>query len=209
MKTLSRYFAAILTCILFAPGANSQEAEFDGNEFVKSLNEQLEEKGITVIGDAAAFESDGVTGDGLDEIVREVPVMKEWPEYGIVAKARDGTIVDVFGAGVPYTVDADQIKIPGYQAPQGVELQTVGSWEYLAASDDLYAKFESASVPSKSIQKAVDKITAATDYVASTLCPKKSRPTKIVLNLSAGFELVFNAQTGSQVEWDLEVVCTR
>lgn len=65
-----------------------------------------------------------------------------------------------------------------------------------------------ASVTSD-IKKAVGVIVETTDYIAEALCSKRSRPTKITLHLTAGFELVFSGETGSEVEWDMETVCDR
>ncbi|WP_027163667.1 hypothetical protein [Mesorhizobium sp. WSM1293] len=65
-----------------------------------------------------------------------------------------------------------------------------------------------ASVTSD-VQKAVEAIGNTTDFIAASLCSKPSRPTKITLHLTAGFDLVFSGETGSEVEWDLEIVCPR
>lgn len=67
----------------------------------------------------------------------------------------------------------------------------------------------SAVAPTEDIGRAVDTVVNATDYIAEQLCSKKSRPTKLTLHLTAGFNLVFSGETGSQVEWDLEIVCNR
>lgn len=66
-----------------------------------------------------------------------------------------------------------------------------------------------ANAPTDDIRRAVDAIAGATDYIAESLCSRPSRPTKLVLHLTAGFDLVFSGETGSQVEWDLEIVCSR
>ena len=66
-----------------------------------------------------------------------------------------------------------------------------------------------ASAVSDDIQKAVGVVADTTDFIAEKLCKRPSRPTKITLNLTAGFNLVFSGETGSEVEWDLEAVCPR
>jgi hypothetical protein len=67
----------------------------------------------------------------------------------------------------------------------------------------------SIDAPTGDIGRAVETIADATDYIAERLCSRRSRPTKLVLHLTAGFNLVFSGETGSQVEWDLEIVCNR
>lgn len=66
-----------------------------------------------------------------------------------------------------------------------------------------------ASAVSDDVRSAIDAMAAATDYIAQTLCPRPARPSKVTLHLTAGFTLVFEAQAGSSVEWNLDTVCER
>jgi hypothetical protein len=128
-------------------------------------------------------------------------------EFGIVVKDASGKPYDVLSSAAPYRVSEDRIYVPGYALPPGGSFEFVGAAKWQEALKTI-AYAESPPVD-PSVQRAIGAIGSATDYVADNLCPYKSRPTKVVHNLTAGFQLVFNAQTGSQVEWDLEVVCSR
>lgn len=139
------------------------------------------------------------------------------PDFGIVATDASGKVIDVFGPLTPYVVSPDRstIEIPSYELPPGGNFKLVGTAGFEEASKKaLMTAYATGATPasggvSDDIKRAVEVINDATDYIATSMCARPSRPSKLILNLSAGFTLVFSAQTGSQVEWDLEVVCPR
>jgi hypothetical protein len=88
------------------------------------------------------------------------------------------------------------------------ELQK-GIAQKLGANSGVTVTYMAASSVTQDIQQAVQAVADTTDYIADHLCKKRSRPTKITLHLTAGFKLVFEGETGSEVEWDLETVCAR
>lgn len=78
-----------------------------------------------------------------------------------------------------------------------------------AKAEGIRVSPEFAAAVSDDIRTAIDAMAAATQYIAQSLCSEPARPTRITLHLTAGFKLVFEAQTGSSVEWDLDTVCDR
>ncbi|WP_163265583.1 hypothetical protein [Chelativorans alearense] len=107
-----------------------------------------------------------------------------------------------------------------FTLPQASAQQTTAEWSTESFEEELQQalgeRADGVDVPyafvasvSEDIQKAVATIADATDYIAEKLCGRRSRPTKLTLHLTAGFDLVFSGETGSQVEWDLETVCPR
>lgn len=81
---------------------------------------------------------------------------------------------------------------------------------YLGAkAEGIEVSSEFASAVSDDVKGAINAMAAATEYIAQSFCPEPARPTKITLHLTAGFKLVFEAQAGSSVEWELDTVCDR
>lgn len=88
------------------------------------------------------------------------------------------------------------------------ELQQ-GIDQALGEHSGVIVTYMAASSVTDDIKKAVQAVADTTDYIAGNLCKKRSRPTRITLRLTAGFKLVFEGETGSEVEWDMETVCAR
>lgn len=136
--------------------------------------------------------------------------MTALPEWGVVVKAQDGSVVDVFGQ-VPYDVTpAGQVEVPGYQPPPNATLEVVPqkTWAELASAEDLDDNFR----PLSSLPGAVG---TASDFLANEFCGKRNRPTSISLNLVAGvsgtiYFATANTEIGSNVEWEFrEDLCPR
>jgi len=188
----------------FILNSNSYSRDlFDKDQFVINLNNEIQKNrsGVTV---RATNLNQINNGQIWIETIAKTP-----QDFAVVAMDSKGEPVDIFGSSTPFK-EADGIfLVPGYTLPKGGSFKTVGAAGWNEAALQLVARNNTTSVPNESISKAVDTISSATDYIAKELCSKRSRPTKLVLNLNAGFELVFSASTGSEVEWDLEIVCKR
>ncbi|MBY5808955.1 hypothetical protein [Rhizobium leguminosarum] len=194
-----------LAVLLLAPGmTHAQEPAFDGDAFAKEVNAAIKLKkvdGVKVVGDPRQ----GIPTTGY-KWAKELTASP--PQFGVVVLDKDKKPVDVLAGSAPYLVTGSEITIAGYDLPAGGSFKTVGAAGWTKAVGEL-ATAEEVQPPSDDIQKAVSVVSDATDYIAGQLCKRKSHPTKIVFHLTAGFELVFNAETGSEVEWDLELVCPR
>ena len=192
----------VFLIFIFNTNCYSQDL-FDKDQFVLDLNNEIQKKrgGITV------------KASNLNRInhsqIRIETIAKTLQDFAIVAMDAKGEPVDIFGATTPFKEAGEGIFVPGYTLPKGGSFKTVGAAGWNDVALKLVTRNNTISVPNESISKAVDTISSATDYIAQELCSKKSRPTKLVLNLNAGFELVFSTSTGSEVEWDLEIVCKR
>ncbi len=199
---MNRVLVSALLLINITIIANAQDG-FDAEKFVKKLNTAIKAntEGVTVNRVAPAPD---VTNQDWIAAVTGKP-----QDFAVVAMDANDKPIDIFGASAPYKKDNGSISIVGYELPAGGKFKTVGAAGWAEAAAKIAAEKQPVPPPSSSIGKAVSTIIAATDYIAQELCPKPSRPTKLVLNLSAGFELVFTAATGTEVEWDLEVVCKR
>lgn len=195
--------ALAVTVLVPSLGSAQETKTFDTDAFVKSLNDSLKSKSLEGVHVTGAPNTISVINEKWAEELSASP-----PQFGVVVYDADTNPVDVLGSNAPLVPDGNDINILGYKLPPGGSFRTVGAAGWTKAVADIAAQEEKA-VPSEGIQKAVNTVADATDYIATNLCKLKSRPTKLVLNLTAGFELVFSAQTGSEVEWDLEVVCLR
>lgn len=195
-----------LACVLAigASTTSAQDAAFDGDAFAKEMNAAIKAKnidGVTVKGDPKAALP--ATDYKWAKDLTSSP-----PEFGIVVLNKDKKPIDILGSAAPYVVKGSDIKIAGYDLPKGGSFKTIGAAEWTRTVSEL-AVADEVPPPSKDIQKAVSVVADATDYIASKLCARKSHPTKITFHLTAGFDLVFSGETGSEVEWDLEEVCKR
>lgn len=184
--------------------AAAQDAGFDPDAFAKELNTAIKAKrgeGVTVSGDPRA-----------SGFVKSVDWAREMtsqpPQFGVVVLDKNKKPIDVLGGTAPIVVVGSGIDIPGYQLPAGGSFKTIGAAEWTRTISEIANQAEPPA-PSEDIEKAVTVVADATDYIADKLCSRRSHPTKIVFHLTAGFDLVFTGETGSQVEWDLEVVCAR
>jgi hypothetical protein len=195
--------ALAVTVLIPSLGSAQEPKAFDADEFVKSVNETLKSKSLAGVHVTGAPNTLSVINEKWAEGLSSSP-----PQFGVVVYDANTEPVDVLGSNAPLVSDGNDINILGYKLPPGGSFRTVGSAGWTKAVADIAAREEKA-VPSEGIQKAVNTVADATDYIASSLCKLKSRPTKLVLNLTAGFELVFSVETGSEVEWDLELVCPR
>lgn len=203
-----------LLCSVLFFGSKSSGQNFDEEQFEEELNSAmnvypgvtiaLPDRGASVVA-AYTWSEYWLSG-----------VLEDVPEYGFVVHDKDGQAVDIFGGAVPYTLKEDQIAIVGYDLQPGYSVSTVGSAGYIGAINEIAqvqpvtsGSQDTAQAPSWSIRRAIEVIDAASEYIVQELCHVRARPTELVLNLTAGFELVFDVETGSQVTWDLEVVCNR
>lgn len=128
------------------------------------------------------------------------------PEFGFVVNDLEGMPVDVFGENTPYQTLKNRIEITGYNLPEGFTVNTVGTAGYVAAVEEIAKRVEA---PSNDVEIAVQTVKGASAYIVQELCSAVGRPTEITLNLTAGFQLAFSVETGSEFHWDLEVVCLR
>lgn len=195
--------AVAITVLVPSLGTAQEPTTFDAEGFVKSLNESLKSKSLEGVRVTGAPNTLSVINEKWAEELSASP-----PQFGVVVYDANTKPVDVLGSNAPLVPDGNDINVLGYKLPPGGSFRTVGAAGWTKAVADIAAQ-EKKAVPSEGIQKAVNTVADATDYIASSLCKLKSRPTKLVLNLTAGFELVFSAETGSEVEWDLELVCPR
>lgn len=195
--------------------AAAQEPAYDPEAFIKGLNERLAQEqlqGVQVVpGEANVFLDFGSGDSDLGMTNWAKALTAKTPQNGFVVFDQAKRPVDVLGPDLQYTVKADNsVNIVGYDPPPGGEVKLVGPAEWNSSVQAIAAANDyKPSPPSNDIQRALTVVRDATDYVASMMCTLKSRPTKLTLNLTAGFELAFNIETGSEVEWDLEVVCKR
>ncbi|MEM8579988.1 MAG: hypothetical protein AAGF50_02170 [Pseudomonadota bacterium] len=206
-----RHFLAALasgTCAFFASGSLAQE--FDAAAFERAVNEALADvPGVT-------FSTDGAEGAASNLMSGLVDATNEWaiqsirtaPDFGFVIYDDKGDAWDILGGNAPYEAQGNSIDITGYQLPEGYTVGTVGRAQYIEAVTDI-AQSRVLQAPSDDIAKAVQTVKNASGYLKQELCTTQGRPTEIVLNLTAGFKLAFNLETGSQFTWDLEVVCAR
>jgi hypothetical protein len=135
-------------------------------------------------------------------------VVQNAPDFGFVVDNAQGIPVEVLSGAAPFETIDGNISVTGYALPLGHSIRTVGPAGWVDAATTI-ADRERVGAPSRDIGRAIDTISGAGDYIAQELCARNARPTELVLNLTASFELVFNLETGSQVTWDLEIVCDR
>jgi hypothetical protein len=128
------------------------------------------------------------------------------PEFGFVVYDNGGLPVDVFGGTAPFRTMDNTVEITGYNLPEGYSVKTVGTAGYVEAVSMIAQLVEA---PSNDVENAVKTVKGASAYIVQELCSAVGRPTEITLNLTAGFKLAFSVETGSQFNWDLEVVCLR
>lgn len=193
----------LITIILFLFSGNSYAQEnINMDKFISDLNRAIKykNKGVTV----KKAPNAAISNQAWVEAITKTP-----QDFAIVAIDAKGNPVEMFGASTPYETTNGAISVPGYALPRGGSYKLVGAAGWAKTASEIAEKKSTAPIPSSSIKKAVGTIARATDYIAQELCTKRSRPTKLTLNINAGFELVFNTSTGSEVEWDLEVVCRR
>jgi hypothetical protein len=203
-------------------------------QFEEKLNEVIAKdlKGIKIIPKTAV--GDQTNDDGLTEMVESSSFYKSaWlaaqasnaPNSGVVVLNEAGIPLDLISGDLVNVLANGTISVPGYALPPGGKFETVGAAGWIASAgkiaqsklfDEKLITGTTASggggggfeeLPDETIIKAMKAIVAANDYIIAQLCKRPTRPTKITLNLSAGFKLVFDVQTGSQVEWDLDIIC--
>lgn len=139
---------------------------------------------------------------------------KEWvsnavdnaPEFGFVVYDAKGNPVDIFGENTPFKTVDDMVEITGYKLPEGYSVNTVGKAGYIEAVSKIA---QLVDAPSDDVESAVQTVKGAGAYIVQELCRTVGRPTEITLNLTAGFKLAFNIETGTKFHWDLELVCLR
>lgn len=206
-----RWIAGLILCstAVAMPAAAQDAAPFDGSSFVEQLNEAISAGklgGVQVKGQIAPELMFSKGGFG-DEWAKAL--YAKTPDFGFVVLDASKRPIDVLGAEVPYKVLTDNsVAIAGYRLPTGGEVKLVGPAEWSATIARLAAA-DVVKPPSDDIMNALTAVRDATDYVAAMMCDLKSRPTKLTLSITAGFKLAFNVETGSEVEWDLEIVCAR
>lgn len=193
-------------------GNTAVGAEFDAKTFEERVNEALSDMpGVTF--EVSEEEADV---DAIIEQFKSSPpdMAMDWanfsvenaPNFGFVVSNEKGMPVDVLSGDAPFKVVGDDVNIPGYNLPEGYDIKTVGTAGYVEAIGEMKSAVEA---PSNDIKKAVNTVRGASAYIQQELCSAIGRPTEISLNLTAGFTLAFNLETGSQITWDLEVVCLR
>lgn len=193
------------TFCIVAPAVFAQS--FNAAEFEAEINAALAEMpGITVeISEDSDFEN--AMTDLLEDQWKE-GLATNAPEFGFVVDNAQGLPVEVLSGAAPFETVNGNIAVMGYELPDGHSIRTVGPAGWVDAVTTI-ADRKRVGAPSRDIGRAIDTISGAGDYIAQELCARDARPTELVLNLTASFELVFNLETGSQVTWDLEIVCDR
>lgn len=193
--------------------------EFKAQAFQDALTEALEDY------PGVEFSTDGNMEAYLSSVSPVIPqgqiewfseAMNEWaaeairtaPEFGFVVYNPEGIAWDIIGKDVPHKISDDMIDISGYRLPAGYTVNTVGKLQYIDAVAQVAATRQ-VSAPSEDMERTVQLIKAAGDYIKQELCSFEARPTEITLNLTAGFKLVFGLETGSSFFWDLEAACNR
>lgn len=187
--------------------------EFDAQAFENAVNEEIRNMpgvSFTTTGDFKPAE----TVDQSADIMKQLGISKDWalnavenaPNFGFVVSNAQGSPVDVIGGEVPFQTVDNKIEITGYDLPDGWNIKTVGTAGYIGAVSEIA---QIVQAPSSDVENAVKTVKAASAYLFQELCSDVARPTEITLNLTAGFELVFNVETGSQFHWDMEIVCLR
>ena len=204
--------ALVLVCTLpIFDVAIAQENQFTSQDFIDQLNKNLAERlpGVTM-----TAPDDQVIDFAKFAIAYEQPINSlGWAaaataqpqDFGIVAFDAERNVLDVFGSSTPSIPMGDSLAIPGYQLPAGGTFEVVGAAGYVEAVTQIAA----APPVTESVKNVIDKVVGSADYIASSLCAVKGRPTKVVLSLDAGLNWVFNASTGSAFTWDLVEVCPR
>lgn len=187
--------SSVLSLLLLATPAAAQETP-TSTDIIKGLNDALREG-----------QAEGVMATPLSNV--------EIPQWGVVVKDRSGQTLDVFGQ-VPYDVRADgTIQVPGYHPPVGVSLELIPQREWALTSYTVVASAGDVDPSFAPITKIPGAVESATDYLATSLCSMKGRPSQITLSLvvSATGGILFaeaSAEAGSEVMWDFaNDVCPR
>lgn len=201
MKTLSIIITSLGGLLLSLSTLKAQE--FDPHSFEAELNDAIAAiPGVSITLNDAPWTQ-------LDDVMSQYEKLVEQPpDFGFVVRSGDGQAIDLIGGSVPFSTSGDSVDITGLALPAGAFVETVGRAGWIAASSEITQR-ERVVAPSRDIGRVVDTVLDASDYLAQELCGRASRPTQIELNLTAGFELVFNASTGSVITWNMEVVCAR
>lgn len=183
--------------------------EFNLREFEDALNLALEKQpGLTVeLPDDPSILVESMSAPDYSD-AWAVNLIRNTPEFGFVVNDADGVPVELLSGNVPFEAVGGEIKVIGYDLPEGYRLSTVGPAEWANTATEIVA-FQRYRAPSRAIEKVISTVSGASAYIAQELCDNSWRPTEIVLHLTAGFELVFSGETGSQFTWDLELVCAR
>lgn len=199
----------IIKAIFLTGGGTAAAAQgFNAQSFEDAVNNAINDMpgvSFTVTGEAVPKISEAQT---------DLAIRRDWvshasrnaPEFGFVVNDPEGLPVDVFGGNTPFKTFNDTIEITGYNLPEGFTVNTVGTAGYVAAIEEIAKRVEA---PSDDVAKAVQTVKGASAYIVQELCSAVGRPTEITLNLTAGFQLAFSVETGSEFHWDLEVVCAR
>lgn len=204
MKRLTIIKAVCLTGL----GTIAAAQDFDARSFEDAVN--------TAISDmpGVSFTMKGGAGPEFAKAQTDMAIHRGWvshatenaPEFGFVVNDAEGLPVDVFGGNTPFQTFENTIEITGYTLPEGFTVNTVGTAGYVAAVEEIAKRVEA---PSDDVEMAVQTVKGASAYIVQELCSAVGRPTEITLNLTAGFQLAFSVETGSEFHWDLEVVCLR
>lgn len=203
--TLFRLLQFIVSSFLVAPAVVAQG--FDAAAFEAEINAALADMpGVSVEISQDSDLAPPMTNFPDEEWIEGVATNA--PEFGFVVDNAQGVPVEVLSGAAPFETIDGNISVMGYELPEGYSIRTVGPAGWVDAATYIAAR-KRVGAPSRDIGRAIDTISGAGDYIAQELCARDARPTELVLNLTASFELVFNLETGSQVTWDLEIVCDR
>ena len=202
-------FSVALGTFLLLPALGTAE-EFDAQAFEDAVNKVLADSpGVTFsIDERAAAYLSMLSVFSQAETEWTAEAIRTAPDFGFVVYDTEGSAWDILSGDVPYQTLGSGIDIIGYHLPQGYTVNTVGKPRYVDAVIEI-AQERQVGAPSNDIEKAVQIVKSAGDYIMQELCTSAGRPTEIALNLTAGFRLVFDVETGSKFTWDLEVVCNR
>ncbi|XYK82325.1 MAG: hypothetical protein ROO70_08975 [Labrenzia sp.] len=198
----------LLIICLFLPIGFASAQEFDPKVFEEDVNAAISDMpgvSFTVTDGAMLTAPEKITADDIRSVWASQAI-ENAPEFGFVVYDKKGLPVDVLGGQAPFQTKDNNIEITGYKLPEGYTVSTVGSAGYAEAVSLIAQRVEA---PSDDVEQAVQTVKGASAYIVQELCSAIGRPTEITLNLTAGFKLAFNVETGSEFHWDLEVVCQR
>lgn len=184
------------------------QESIDLNQLVDELNERIVtiEPGVTIRTEAPHGGS--ATGNLKTIMIGSIP--SQVPDFAIVARDRDGQIQDIFGPQTPYEIKNGAIAIPGYVPPQGGSLELAGAetWVNMVAQADT----NTTPVMDKMFDPLVglsEVVQHATAFLAERLCDSAGRPSEISMYLNAEFKFIIGGETGTEVTWNFDEVCSR
>ena len=136
-------------------------------------------------------------------------VSKNPPKVGVIAKDQQGRLLDIFDLDGQEFEDKKLIHVRGYQLPPGGTFERVGAAGWIKAVGDLRSSYYRSTEVGLTIKDAVTEVDRVSSTIRDLLCLNPGRPTEVVMTFDAGFNIVVAAGAGTQLTWDMEIVCKR